>query len=136
MFGAAFGAGILKRLCSDYAIRFNNGSRNFTAPANPDSWHIWVFFNDAGATYGPHRLIIDGVELAESSNSSPTSTPNLLNESTLIGISRANTNTFSTPFTGLIAEIVFLPSYSVAQINYHGQKLASIYGLTWTTFAG
>lgn len=134
---AAGGGSIKSYALNDPAVRFNNASRIFNPPSSPTGWHIFVAFNASGATVADHRMLADGVELPQASIASGSSTPSVSNEETIIGAGRNSGGaTPSNYFNGLLAELVVVSSASTSVINYHGAALASIYGLSWTTFAG
>lgn len=119
------------------SFRSSNWSRIFSGVTNPADWHVFTAFNASGATVAGHRFLADGVELAQSSGANLASTPSIGNEETIIGASRAaGDSLLGNYFIGSLAEIVVVPSVSTHIINYHGAALASIYGLSWTTFAG
>lgn len=136
-YGASAGTGGQVRRCSvDPSYRFNNGNRVFNAPASPNAWHIWVYFNAAAANYQNHRCLVDGTEMTQLSISGGTTVPNLSSQETIVGAGRNAVGDLGTYLVGYIAEVVVIPSYSASNVNYHGSRLASIYGLSWTNFAG
>lgn len=136
-YGSAAGTnGQIRGMAVDPSWRFNGGSRVFNAPTNPNSWHIWVGFAASGANYQNHRFVVDGTSLTQASVTNGTLVPNVQDQEVLVGAARNSSGNLQGFFPGYIAEIVFLPTYTVDLVNFHGRHLAAIYGLTWNTFAG
>jgi uncharacterized repeat protein (TIGR01451 family) len=116
--------------CSDAAVRYNNGNRQFYNDTQTGVFSVGVWLKMAGDGYGDPRFFKNSIEATQTSASTANGPVNLVNGSTTVGAGLNSNGAYNDQFEGDVAELlVYNRVLTPSEINQVGYYLAEKYAI-------